>query len=159
MKKIYFLIIIMIMGLSSGFAQNNYSYYYKGKKIPLDINKEYLNITVTNQFNADEIKPLGFEVVGIASAATKETPQVIKVHFTNSPAEIEYYQKLNALRKLRSVNHVSYYIERGHDAEPIGVSSIFYVKLKSEGDIALLNKVADEKNLTVIKQIPYMPQW
>lgn len=159
MKKIYFLIIIMIMGLSSGFAQNNYSYYYKGKKIPLNINKEYLNITVTNQFNADEVKSLGFEIMGTVSAATKETAQVIKVHFTNSPSEIEYYQKLNALRRLGSVNHVSYYIERGHDTEPIGVSSVFYVKLKSEGDTALLNKVANEKNLTIIKQIPYMPQW
>lgn len=159
MKKIYLIIIVLIFGLGSAFAQGSYSYYYKGEQIPLTLNKEFLNVTVKGDANIKKMEELGFKYEGQVSAATNETAAIVKVRFGNEPSDVVFYQKMNALKHIDGVLHVSLYFERGHGAPPIGTSGNFFVKLKNEGDVDRLKELAASRNISIVKQVPYMPTW
>lgn len=159
MKKIHLTLIFLIFGLSMINAQGNYFYYYNSEKIYLDVDKNYLNITVKQGFKRALAAELGFKFEGEAVNSTEEGYLMYKLRFSTPPEDQEYYQKINALRQLENLKHVSLYFERGNGAPSIGTSDTFYVKLNSEGDIGLLEETAYSKNMSVVKQVPYMPLW
>lgn len=159
MKKIYLTIVILVFGLTTMNAQGNYYYYYKGEKIPLTVNKDYLNITTGNEYSKDKVAELGFSFEGDIDLKTKEKSAIVKLKFGQTPGDEEFYQKINALRQIEGIKHVSFYFERGNGAEPIGTSSSFYVKLKSEADYDLLKETATAKNISIVKPVPNMATW
>lgn len=158
MKKIFLTLIIVIFGLSS-YAQDNYFYYYKDQKIALTPDYNLLNITVGEQYDTSKITQLGLKNEGYVSPATKESAAIVKLRFNSTPSEAQYNEVINALRQVNGIRNVSPYIVRGNGAEPIGMSNIFYVKLKNESDNALLQELASRNNISVVRSIPNMPLW
>lgn len=159
MKRLHLTLLIIFFGLSTIYAQQNYFYYYKNEKVPLTLNKDFLNITTKGEIKSDQLAELGLRIEKEITKGTSKSLGITKLQFVNTPKEVEYYQKINALRQLRNVTHVSQYFERGNGAKPIGLSNNFYVRIKTEGDTQSLQEVAKAKNLTILKQVPYMPQW
>ena len=43
--------------------------------------------------------------------------------------------------------------------EPVGTSDVFYLKLKEESGIEVMERTAESRGVTVVKEVPYMPLW
>lgn len=159
MKRLHLTLMILFFGLSTIYAQQNYFYYYQNEKVQLTLNKDFLNISTKGEIKREQLAELGLKIEKVITKSTSKANGITKLQFVNSPKEVEYYQKINALRQVKNVTHVAQYFERGHDAKPIGLSNTFYVKLKGEGNTESLNEVVKAKNLSIVKQVPYMPEW
>ncbi|GGB83446.1 hypothetical protein GCM10007424_24350 [Flavobacterium suaedae] len=149
----------MVFGLSNANAQNNNYYYYNGQKIPLTLNKQFLNITTETDFNTDALRKLGFTAINVHEDNSGNKPQkFIQLQFESMPDDNAYAKTVQALRAVKNVKHVAPYFERG-DAKPIGTSNYFYVKLKNEGDYSTLKRTARKLDVEIVKQVPNMPLW
>jgi subtilisin family serine protease len=160
MKKIYSALILIVFAIFGVSAQNNYFYYYKGEKVQLTVDKNFLNIIVNEGFNTSAVTRLGFEEFKLEmDRSGKQTQLLGRLKFKSTPSDAEFNEKVNALRQIKNIKHVAPYFSRGENAEPIGVSNYFYIKLKNANDLSILQKAAKEQNLQIIKQVPNMPEW
>jgi hypothetical protein len=151
-----FLLILPLLSI----AQSEY-YYYKGEKIYLTIDMEKLNISTFNDFQSSSISNLNFntfDLVNDTKTIDGETLKFARLSFVTTPTEIEFYQTVNALKNNPAIRNVAYYYERTN-AESIGTSNIFYVKLKNANDYNLLEQVATNKNVVILHQNQFMPIW
>jgi subtilisin family serine protease len=96
--------------------------------------------------------------IGIAFNDSAVSPTIRKISFATIPSENQYNTIVNTLRQNQNVKKVVPYFLRGN-AEPIGTSDIFYVKLKNLNGLSVLQSVAQQKSVQIIKQVPYMPLW
>ena len=162
MKKIILLLFIVLNILILN-AQTDYYYYYNNQKIELTLNREYLNIIVDENFRGDVVNKLeksNFNTIVITSSDnSKEVLTVLKVECTAKSSDKDYFENVNMLKKIPGIKNVGFYFERGNNAPPIGISNVFYVKLKTSKDFELLKKLADEKGVEIVKEVPYMPNW
>jgi subtilisin family serine protease len=153
MKRIILLYLLFLPFLIV--AQNSY-YYYKGNKVNLTENQEYLNIIIDGDtLNlSSNLKKFKLE-----KTKDKQSGKVIKVKFSFKPDKSEYTKAIDSLKKEnKHIKLILPYFER-NGAEPIGISDIFYVKLKNINDVDLLNKEIKKQKVQIIKQVPYMDDW
>ena len=156
MKKIYLTFLFLMFGALFINAQSNYFYYYKGQKIYLTLDKTKLNIITNTLFDKNTISNVNAKDFVLS---TFDNQKYSEIEFINEPTDIEFYQKLNTLRTNPNINHVNLFFKRGDGIPPIGISNIFYIKLKSANDYSLLLQHASSKNAHIIQQVPYMPLW
>jgi serine protease len=138
-------------------AQSNYFYYYKNQKIYLTLDKSNVFIEVNNTFDKSSVTNLNVKDFNLSNVQNS-TQKYSTIEFVAAPTDIEYFQKINALKTTSTISIVepSFFNEKG---DKIGMSSYFYVKLKNENDIGLLQNQAIMKNVNVIRQNQYMPMW
>ena len=148
-------LIALLFFSASIFSQTN-SYYYKGQKIPLQVDKRFLNISATNSFSNSSISSLNIKENNIVQ---KTSEKFGSIEFTQEPSDVEFLQKINTLRQNPNINNVSLFYKRGNGAKPLGTSNVFYVKLKKESDFAVLQQQAILKNINIVKNVPNMPTW
>lgn len=159
MKTLYFALVLIFAGFFGVSAQEHY-YYYKGEKVQLTPDRNYLNIIVSSGFNTSAAIRLGFEDFKLVKDNSNTQKQFFgKLKFKSAPSDEEYNKAVAALRQLDRVKHVAPYYVRGNGAEPIAVSNIFYIKLHKDNDFKVLQKAAAEHNVSIVKQVPYMPKW
>jgi subtilisin family serine protease len=155
MKKYFFTLLFFFLGALLVNAQGNYFYYYKGEKVLLTLDKKLLNIITKAEFSKTSISNLNlkdFELVD------NDSQKNAIIEYSTEPSDIEFYQKLNALKSNVNINHVNLFFKRNEHIS-IGISNIFYIKLKSDTEYNILEQIATQKNLQIIKQIPNMPLW
>ena len=78
----------------------------------------------------------------------------------NSPDE--YDVRTRSIRNDPRIKGVYPFFERGGNAEPIGTSNVFYLKLLGEEgdyDPEPMQQFAEENKVKIVKGIPYMPDW
>lgn len=146
-------------------------YWYRGKKIPLVTNHKYVNILLQNPEASDyEVRQLCADLhLIIDKALTKGG--LMRMRFV-SPllSQDEYDAKLRIIREDERISGAYPFYERGHGAEPIGTSNVFYVRLRGgdqtnlpidlrQYDLEPMRKLADEYRVMIVKEIPYMPDW
>lgn len=158
MKKLLSLLAILLFGIASVQAQENYSYYYQSEKIPLHLDRQFVNIFTDGDFNSRLLTDIGITDFKFITDNTENGQRFAKLKFTSPLNDKEYGIMVNQLRQLNGVKHVAPFFERG-SAEPIGTSNHFYIKLKKANDTRILKKVAKLNNATVVKQVPNMPLW
>ncbi|AXG74282.1 hypothetical protein DVK85_08560 [Flavobacterium arcticum] len=159
MKKLLFAFLLLFLGTSITVAQNDSFYYYHGEKIPLTLDKTYINVFTNIDFDTKLIQELGFsDIEFVIDNSSKNRQQFAKLKLGSTLSEAEYYDKVNALRAIEGVRHVAPFFKR-ENAEPIGTSNYFYIKLNSEADYATLKKTAIAHDATIVNQIPNMPLW
>ncbi|KAF2514130.1 S8 family serine peptidase [Flavobacterium salilacus subsp. salilacus] len=159
MKKLLFAFLFLFLGTFASQAQNDYFYYYHGEKVPLTLDKSYVNVFTNVGFDAKLIRELGFkDFEFVIDNSSKNRQQFAKLQFTSALSDAEYYEKVAALRAVSGVKHVAPFFKR-EGAEPIGTSNYFYIKLNNEGDYTTLEKTAIAHDATIVKQIPHMPLW
>lgn len=138
-------------------AQSNYYYYYKGNKIPLQVDKKYLNITTEDSFQKTSVSELNIKDFTLQNENII-SQKFAKIEFETTPSDLEFIQKINSLKQNANVRNVSLYFKRNNN-KSIGISNIFYVKLKNVNDYSILQQISNQKNVQIIKQLPNMPLW
>lgn len=162
MKKynIFFLILSVFFSILSLSAQNN-SYYYKDKKIPLEIDTKYVNIIYNSNFQISTLSSLN--VISTTLDALSCNPgeiegRIAKIEFVVKPNQIEFLQKINALKNTNGINSVCLYYKKSEN-ESVGTSNILYLKLKNSNDVTYLNQKSIEKKFIVNYSNNFMPLW
>jgi len=157
-NKINLLCVLFFLFFVSSNAQVPYFYYYKGKKINLTVDRNYVHIIADDEFMKSSSSSQLFKKFNIELNNSKRVQDMVKLKFKSIPDMQEYSKFIESLKENGQVKHVLPFFERGV-APPIGTSDIFYLKLKDEKDTVLLQKIVEQQNVQIIKQVPYMPQW
>lgn len=161
MKKnilIYLIILVCIFQVN---AQNSVFYYYKQKKVFLTLDKNSVSLSMSNQFEKNHINNLSlrqYDVYLDKSISTQIQTKFANIEFTDTPTEISYFQNLNYLKSVSTVETVNPNFITS-DGQKIGMSNYFYVKLKNNSDFALMQSLATSKNVMIVKQDTTLPLW
>lgn len=152
-------IFIFFVTVLNTYAQSDYSYYYKGKKVYLTLNKANVTISTFDDFQKSSLSILNLKEFNIEVDNTAEKNyKYANIEFQNALTEFEYFQKIMVLNSNPKIikaqpNFIN------HLGVKIGMSDYFYVKLKNSSDLILLQKLALEKNVEIIEQNRFMPLW
>ena len=166
---------LSLLSFGSIQAQTSHSYYYRGQKIDLTVDKNHVHIIAEEEFlqsaranqlfdkfhlvEQDSPKvPKDPSVSGDPTVLTvPPVPSLTKLKFQSEPSLSDYTRIVDSLTQNPKVKKVFPFFENGD--EPIGTSDIFYIKLKTIEDTTLLKTIAQQQNIQIIKQVPYMPLW
>jgi serine protease len=142
-------------------SQSN-SYYYKGAKKQLTLDRKQVNIFVNSNFNPavlQTIQATQTQTTQLSCEPDESEDRMIQIKFTNTAlTNSEFIQRINVLKNNVGVNNVAYFYKKSETAA-IGTSKILYVKLKNAAGISALNARAIEKNFLVDHQNQFMPLW
>lgn len=132
MKKnnlLYFIILICIFQVN---AQNNLYYYYKQQKVFLTLDKNSVSLSMSNQFEKNHINNLSLRQYDVnldKSLSNQIQTKFANIEFTNTPTEISYFEYINYLKSVSTVETVNPNFITS-DGQKIGMSNYFYVKQK-----------------------------
>jgi len=151
--------VILLLPMIS-FSQTDY-YYYQGEKVYLTKNYQQVNVVTANAFDENSINVSEVQVFSMNSekeVRNGEYKKHAQLEFTATISnQTEYNQKINDLKSITNVEGVyPYYIYNGSS---IGTNNFFVVKLKQATGITLLQNVASQKNVDIIRQRTYLPLW
>ena len=165
MKKgiLTLLILFVVSGL---FAQDDY-YWYNGEQISLEPyhKKKYILVDSTITSESELIAALNDPSLTINTF--QESNVLIYLNIYDSTAYEKKYAILQsqdsideiALTNNPIVNYVGPYYIITSSGDTVGISSLFYVKLNQESDIALLDSMANSNNVTILGNDTFMPLW
>ena len=155
-KKINLLSFLFFLSFASLNAQM--SYYYKGEKIKLTVDRNFVHIIADEDFiKSSSLKQL-FQRFDIELDSSSRVRDMVKLRLNSMPETQEYSKIVEALKQSGQIKYVFPFLERGN-VPSIGTSDVFYVKLKEIADTTLLKKIAEERNVQIVQQVPYMPLW
>lgn len=158
-NKIYTLLLVFFMSFIGMNAQNSYFYYYKDQKIALNLDRKFLNINTSADFQKSALEGLKFKDVTLQDDnSTGENQKFGKLEFQSELSAADFEKAISDLRKVKGIKSVSLFFKRPN-APSIGTSSLFYVKLKDERGFELLKKTASENKVKIVEQIYGMPLW
>ena len=156
MKKTLLLIWTLLFSFGA-FAQSNSFYYYKGKKKSLNLDKSKVNVFTTTTFDKSTIANMTSKDFLLKEQnVTQEKWATIE--FGSQLSDVEFYQKLNSLRNNSQVVGIGYHYKANKD-RTVGTSNIFYVQLKKESDLPLLQQEAALKHALIIKSLGSNSKW
>jgi len=125
MKKKINLLGLLFLSLLSLHAQM--SYYYRGEKTPLTVDRNYVHIIADDEFIKSSSARELFQKLNLELDDSKPVEGLIKIRIKSAPEMPEYSKLVELLKQNEQIKHVFPFFERG-DAMPIGTSDIFYVK-------------------------------
>jgi len=152
-RLLFFTFIAMIISQSAN-AQDNYCYYYGGKKIGLTLEKKFLNIIPRENLEKSSIAHLGIRNFDLGT----DDQKITKIEFQSEPTDVDFFKTIHSLKQNLGIAHVALFFKKGEHSS-IGTSNVFYVKLKNINDFVKLQQVANQKNARIEKQVPNMPLW
>ena len=160
-KNNYFVVLAFLFSfIVNAQSLDSIYYYYKEQKINLSVDKNFLNIVTSGDFEESSIRSLGFKDFIVQDIDEFSEPQkFVKLEFHVEPSETVFFQILDSLKLNPKIRNIGMYFERGDSIPPIGTSNLFYVRLKKAEDVKTLQTVATQKGVTIEKQVPYMPEW
>ncbi len=150
MKKIIICIIALFCLASATWAADNF-YYYRGDKLPLDVNANRIVSIAQKSEDATLSPSKGFTLVNTIA----DQRCLIKVYELHSSTTLQKALSSDLLPVTISLQPC-YQTEDGKDIIPDGYIN---VKLKSASDYAILQSVAQQFNCEIIEQNPFMPLW
>jgi len=149
----------------------DYFYYYKGRKMPLQLNTGYVYVVATPAFASREAleKALGSDVVvsrfasettgaGLKGVQQTSTTYWAEIKLSKPLPEADYWKYIASLRARQVASIASPYFSNEADAK-LGLSQYFYVKLKREDDYKVLAAMAKETQTAIVGQNNFMPLW
>lgn len=143
--------------------EGSYHYWYQGESIPLTPNLEYVNILLSNpDMNETEFDAMCQEM-HLQVITDFRDGGLVKVRLDERSNGLDEYDvRTRSIRKDTRIKGVYPYFERGGNAEPIGTSNVFYLKLIGEEgnyDTEPMQQFAEENKVKIVKEVPYMPDW
>jgi len=157
MKKSSLILWLILVSFVAN-AQTKY-YFFQGERIPLVINKDYINVimaeAVGRTLNATHL----FQEFNLELDQEHSAEGLVRLRLGSAQRMSEYSNTVESLRQSPHIRYVFPFFERGEGVEPIGTSNYFYIQLRSVEDVVLLERVAGRKNVQIIRQVPYMPLW
>jgi|GEM_PF-1024335 len=155
-KKVDLLGLLFFLSFVSLNAQM--SYFYKGEKIPLTVDRNYVHVIADENFIKSSNSTQLFRSFNLEQSDSKPVEGLVKLRSKSKLSVSEYSEMIKSLKQNEQIKHVFPFFERGN-ADPIGTSDVFYLKLKETRDITLLKNIAEQQNVQIVKQVPYMPLW
>ena len=154
MKRYILLLSFFLPIFLIGQTVNEYFYYYKGKKIALELNKDYLLIS-SKEMSVSKL-PNNVSIQG--RPALSEGIYLGEVKIGDDVSMQTYQDRVNVLKSNPDILSVSpLFKTKGNDK--IGLSNYFYVKLRRASDISILYEYAEKYKCRVVMQDKYMPLW
>jgi subtilisin family serine protease len=156
-KRIVQIVIVLIIATFSLSAQQTY-YYYQGCKINLTVDSTYLNIIADSELQKSLDSSSISRNLEIERDSGLKNQQMLRLKFKTVLNEQEYLNAINTLKENLQVKYIFPYFKR-QDAEPIGTSDIFYIKLKDIKDVGTLENLVRQQNMKILQQVAYTPLW
>ncbi len=135
-----------------------YYYWYKGEKVALTLNTDYVNVVVEDNITQSSDMQSIAQSYNLVQDDSRQCDGIIKLKLSSKTVASEYAKLVSDLKQNAQIKHVLPFFSRG-EVEPIGTSDIFYIKLKTANDIAALKALAEEQNVRIVKEVPNMPLW
>lgn len=163
----FFILLCLIILSSNLYAQDDY-YWYKGKKISLlkDNSKNYI------LYKSEQAKQIKTAVDNhnwkLFNEDEDRTAKLLKpleernVSISKKWAIIEKFGASQASLKSNQISsHILYSSPffKTKDGESIGLSHLFYVKLRKPEDIEILKTMSQENNVDILGNNKFMPLW
>ena len=151
-------------------AAGSHPYYFftgEGNKVYLSLNTNYAFLSVREPRLPDEFAQRGISISAAEFQIERRTDRGrfqsesrfhTKLKFEETLTDEQYLKLLSDLRRENEGVIISPFFKSEY-GERMGLSNLFYVKLKTESDITLLQQVAEQYNLIIIEQDPFMPLW
>jgi subtilisin family serine protease len=152
-RNVFLLFSFMMVSLAIN-AQGNYYYYYKGQKIGLTLERNFLNIIPRAGFEKSSLDLKNFRIFDSGA----DDQKITKIGFQSELADAVFLDAIQSLKENLGIAHVALYFKKG-DNSSIGTSDMFYVKLKGKSDFEKLKVIAAQRNVKIVKQVPNMPLW
>jgi len=161
MRNKYLIYVIILICNFQVNAQNSVYYYYKKQKVFLTLEKSSVSLSMSNQFEKNHISNLSLKQYDVSfdrSISTQLQTKFANIEFTNTPTDISYFEYLNYLKSVSTVETVNPNFITS-DGQKIGMSNYFYVKLKDNSNFAFMQSLATSKNVLIVKQDTTLPLW
>jgi hypothetical protein len=143
--KLHISIFFFFFSILNIYAQSNYSYYYKGQKVHLTLDKTNITLSTFDDFQKSSISSLNIKDFNIkVENTTGQNNKYANIEFQNVPTDLEYFQKINTLNSNPKIIKAQPNF-RNQSGAKIGMSDYFYVKLKDLKDLILLENLAAKK--------------
>ena len=149
-------------------VENPYYFYnHDGKKVYLTLNTEYAFLSMNKPQTPAEISKRGVKISEFKSDNSerkqykneqKSNRYWAEFSFEENLKDEQYLDLLSDIKRQNSDVIISPYFKIKTD-DKIGLSNFFYVKLKEEKDVALLEKMAEQTGSIIIEQDTFMPLW
>lgn len=156
MKKIVYLILSLLI-TTIGFSQSYY--YYNGEKINLEENASLYYVVLSDtilQKSSNVIEKFSIDTKRIYSNRVLNTNRYFTLVNIDNNSNSKNAELMSKILDHPNVLHVQKVIGKEN---PVAVSELFYVKLKSQNDYAELEKVARNKDCKIIGKVDFMPLW
>jgi len=152
MKNKYYIFLIISSFFFFVNAQSSYYYYYKGKKVFLNLDRKNIIIITSNDISFNDNN------ISMQNIIAKPNYYVKQLTYNNELSFTDFFQNYNSLLNNPDVLNIGLFFKRSNSS-PIGISNIFYIKLKNSNDYALLQQLANSKGVTIDHQNQFMPLW
>lgn len=157
MKKVVYLILSFLVTTIS-FSQSYY--YYNGEKISLEENDKLyyvvLSDTTLQESIINVIKENFINTNKLYFTRISNTNRYFTLVDVDDNSKIKSAKLMSKILNQPNVLHVQKVIGKEN---PVAVSELFYVKLKSQNDYGELEKVARSKDCKIIGEVDFMPLW
>lgn len=148
-----------------------YYYWYKGERVNLTVNKEYLNLVVDTALVKPSDVPAFCKEYGLEAETSLDDNGMFKGKIKRgNQQEFDYQLLVDDLRRDYRALFVLPFFDAGRDGFPIGTSQFFFVQLKElspegtpfhakEYDVDALMEEAQRHGVRIVKEVAYMPDW
>jgi len=146
---------------------SNYFYNHLKEKVFLTLNTGYAFLSAREPQLPDDIAQRGITATKFLPDGSDKLPYKGKVATPRYIAEIsinknltdeQYLELLADIKRKNPTVIIAPYFKMKSD-EKIGLSLLFYVKLKDENDVGLLEQMAEETCCIILWQDAFMPLW
>lgn len=162
MRSIIFLTIFFLSILNQVFAQEYYYWAYD-KKYPLELFSEKQYVVIQGNDKETIVRGLGVNEVLISEPKPIIISKTIKSSNLNSLSRKNLHWALvnnlienNKLQSSELIYAAPSFLVNGKE---VNLSQYFYVKLKNEGDLGILEDMANKNKVEIIGNDAYMPLW
>ena len=150
-RKFLFILLVFVSCSLHAIAQTDF-YYYKGKKIPLNVNEDKVCVSIPK-----DNKKTSERIIANIRILSKIKDEDFDI-FVISRSEYEKLTSLGSWKEdARSVIITPNYITT--DKIEVFMTPYLNLKLKREEDIDLLTSCAEKYGFKIIKQVSLMPLW
>ena len=154
-----FIVLCFVLNAESPY----YFYNYKGEKVYLSLNTEYLFLSLQERSLPDNIAQHRFAHKELQSDRMQRSERVssrfwTKLSLNSNMSDEQYLALLSEIRRQNKNVIVSPFFKM-EGSDRIGLSNFFYVKLKAEKDLELLKEKASRMGSIIIEQDAFMPLW
>ena len=160
MKKLIFIMFVLLFPFEQLMAESNY-YWYKGNKIPIrEIKTKRYLLFDSNTDDKVISKEIGSENVRTNMLEKSYIKAGLKLHNNYKEKDYKYMidSENNNSKPINSNIYHSYFYS-AEDGVVVGLSHFFYVKLKNDTDLTLLEKLAFENSIEIVGNNEFMPLW
>ena len=167
MKHLSCIFLLSMMCLAATAQTPYYFYGVNGEKVFLSLNTKHAFLSLKDQQIPADIKKRNVKFTELRSDGTDlklyqgvqgTRRYYTELQFEENLSEEQYLQLLSDIkRNNRDVIIAPYFNDANNNL--IGLSNFFYVELKEENDITLLNEMAEKTGSIIVKQNTSMTKW